>query len=127
MQSRQSGITLIGFIVILIVIGFFAYMGMKLVPPYMTYFGVRKAMTQEATEGVSGKTAEAIRRDFMFKLNFQYADQVITPDDITFTRTASGTSMDVTYDQRVPFIYNIDFLLHFHKTVKLQGTLGYSD
>ena len=123
MQSRQSGITLIGFVVILLIAGFFAYMAMKLVPPYMDYFGVSKAMQQVATEGVDGKTQNDIRRDFMFKLSFQYADQVITPKDIKFSRVDGGTNMAVSYDQRVHFIYNIDFLLHFEKNIKLQGNL----
>ena len=32
MKSKQSGITLIGFIILLAVAGFFAYTAMKLVP-----------------------------------------------------------------------------------------------
>ncbi|HET8553516.1 MAG TPA: DUF4845 domain-containing protein [Rhodanobacteraceae bacterium] len=123
MQSRQSGITLLSFIVILLIVGFFAFMAMKLVPPYMDYMGVSKAMEEVATEGVHGKSQNDIRQDFMFKLSFQYADQVITPKDITFVHTQGGTSMDVSYDQRVHFLYNIDFLLHFEKSVKLQGNL----
>lgn len=123
MQSRQSGITMISFIVILVIIGFFAFMAMKLVPPYMDYFGVSKAMEEVATEGVHGKSQNDIRQDFMFKLSFQYADQVITPKDIKFVHAGDGTNMNVAYDQRIHFLYNIDFLLHFEKSVKLQGNL----
>jgi hypothetical protein len=121
MKSRQSGITLFGFIFLLLVFGFFAFMAMKLVPAYIDFFSLSKAMTQVSTESVDGKTQNDIRRDFMFKLSFQYADQLITPQNIEFSRTDSGTDMKVAYDQRIPFISNIDFLLHFHKTVKLKG------
>ncbi len=121
MYSKQSGITLIGFVVVLLIAGFFAYMAMKLVPPYMDYFGVSKAMEQVASEGVDGKTQNDIRRDFMFKLSFQYADDVIKPADITFQRNDGGTNMTVDYEQRVHFVYNIDFLLHFNKSIQLQG------
>jgi outer membrane receptor for Fe3+-dicitrate len=123
MKSRQSGITLVGFLFMLLVFGFFAFMAMKLVPAYVSYFSLSKAMTQVATEGVDGKTQNDVRRDFMFKLSFQYADQLITPQNIKFTRVEDGTDMEVTYDQRIPFISNIDFLLHFDKTVKLKGNL----
>lgn len=123
MHSKQSGITLIGFVVVLLIAGFFAYMAMKLVPPYVDYFGVSKAMQQVATEGVEGKTQNSIRRDFMFKLSFQYADDVIKPKNIQFKRDKSGTNMIVDYEQRVHFVYNIDFLLHFNKRVQLQGNL----
>ncbi len=123
MHSKQSGITLIGFIVVLLIAGFFAYMAMKLVPPYIDYFGVSKAMQQVADEGVEGKTQNDIRRDFMFKLSFQYADDVIKPQNIQFKRDKSGTNMIVDYEQQVHFVYNIDFLLHFEKSVQLQGNL----
>ncbi len=123
MQSRQTGVTLFGFVVILIVVAFFAFMAMKLVPPYVEYFGVSKAMQQVAEEKTDGKSQHDIRQEFMFKLNFQYADQVIKPKDIVFTHANGVTSMNVAYDQHVHFIYNIDFLLHFQKNVQLQGRL----
>jgi len=43
MKTKQSGVTLIGFLVILLVVGFFGYMAMKLVPSYTEYGGVVKA------------------------------------------------------------------------------------
>lgn len=125
MPSRHSGMTLIGFIVILIIAGFFAYMAMKLVPSYIKYYSITKAMEQTASEGIDGKTKGDIRREFEFKLNFQYADDVMQPNDITFQSVDNGTNMNVDYEQRVPFVYNIDFLLHFDHTVKLQGNLLY--
>lgn len=123
MKSRQSGLTLIGFLFILLIAGFFAYMAMKLVPPYMHYFGVVKAMKQVSDEGVSGKSREEIYRDFSYKLSFQYADSTITPQDVTYKPTGGGTLMHVEYDKRVHFLYNIDFLLHFDKTVTLKGNI----
>lgn len=123
--SRQSGMTLIGFIFILLIAGFFAYMAMKLVPAYIQYFSVVKAMKQVSTEGVSGKSKNEIRRDFSFKLSFQYADSAIKPSDVHFIHDSTGYAMQVSYDDRIPFIYNIDFLLHFDKTVPLQGNLSY--
>ncbi len=123
--SRQSGMTLIGFIFVLLIAGFFAYMAMKLVPPYIQYFSVVKAMKQVSTEGVDGKSKDQVRRDFSFKLSFQYADSVIKPNDIRFIHNNGGNAMNVSYDERIHFIYNIDFLLHFDKTVPLQGNLSY--
>jgi len=127
MKSRQSGITLIGFLVILAVVGFLGYMGMRLAPSYSEYMGVEKAMTQISTAGVDGKSLNDIRRDLIFKLGFQYVDDAtITPSDITLERDreGGGARLRVAYDKVVPFMYNIDFLLHFDKTVPLQGNPG---
>ena len=126
MKSKQSGITLIGFLFVMAIVGFFAFMGMKLLPSYTEYMGVAKAMNQIATEGTNGKTLDEIRRELFFKMNFQYVDDAtIKPADITIQRDAGGTSqLNVNYDKTVPFMYNIDFLLHFDKSVALQGNLG---
>jgi hypothetical protein len=124
MKSRQSGITLIGFLVILAVVGFLGYMAMRLAPSYSEYMGVEKAMTQISTAGVDGKSLDDLRRELMFKMNFQYVDDAtIAPADITLVRDKEGgaTQLRVAYDKVVPFMYNIDFLLHFDKSVPLQG------
>lgn len=121
MKSRQSGITLIGFAIVLCVLGFFAFMAMKLVPSYIEFFGVKKAMTQIATSG-GATDLDSIRRDLIFKMGFQYVDDAtISPKDITLDRSNNGAVLHVDYDKQIPFIYNIDFLLHFQNSVPLKN------
>lgn len=123
MKSKQTGITLIGFLIMLMIVGFFGFMAMKLVPAYTEYMGVTKAMNQMASEG-GGKTATQVRNDLIKKLDFQYvSDDTITPQDITIKRSGNAAELNVSYDKRIPFMYNIDFLLHFEKSVALQGNV----
>lgn len=125
MKSKQTGVTLIGFLIVLVVLGFFAFMAMKLVPSYIEYMGVEKAMLQISTEGANGKTLDDMRRELAFKMNFQYVDDsTIQPSDVTLTRTNGAGTLNVQYDKQVPFFANIDFLLHFNHSVALQGTVG---
>ena len=125
MKSKQTGITLIGFLVILVVVAFFGYAAMKLVPAYAESMGVTKAMNQIATSGVEGKSLDEIRRDLLFKMGFQYVDDAtIQPQDITVERASTGNVLHVNYDKQIPFVYNIDFLLHFDKSVPLQGNVS---
>ena len=126
MKSKQSGVTLIGFLMIMAIVGFFAFMAMKLLPSYSEYMGVVKAMNQVASEGTTGKTLDDIRREMLFKMNFQYVDDAtIKPADITILRNNGDTNqLHVDYDKQIPFMYNISFLLHFEKSVTLQGNVG---
>ena len=126
MKSKQSGVTLIGFLVIMAIVAFLAYMGMKLLPSYSEYMGVVKAMNQVATEGTNGKSLDEIRRDLLRKMDFQYVDDaVVRPEDITIKKDAGGASqLQVAYDKEIPFMYNISFLLHFDKSIALQGNVG---
>jgi hypothetical protein len=121
MKSRQQGITLIGFAIVLLVLGFFAFMAMKLVPSYIEYFGVKKAMSQMATSG-NAQDLDGLRRELIFKMGFQYVDDAtIQPKDITLDRANNGAVLHVEYDKQIPFIYNIDFLLHFENSVQLRN------
>ncbi|RAO77980.1 DUF4845 domain-containing protein [Dyella jiangningensis] len=125
MKSKQSGITLIGFLFVLAIAAFFGYMAMKLVPSYIEFLGVSKAMSQVASGGVEGKTLDDLRRDLLFKMDVQYVDNAtIKPKDITLKRSGNGAELNISYDKRVAFLYNIDFLLHFEKSVMLQGNVG---
>jgi hypothetical protein len=125
MKSKQAGITLIGFLIVLVVVAFFGYMAMKLVPAYSEYMGVVKAMEQEATDGVDGKTLDTVRRDLMRKMDFQYVDDAdVAPSDITISHDDGGYQLNISYDRQIPFVYNIDFLVHFEKSVPLQGNIA---
>ena len=125
MKSRQTGITLIGFLIVMAVVGFFGYMAMKLAPSYSEFMGVTKSMKQVVSAGTTGKSLNDLRRELMFKMSFQYVDDAtIKLSDIKLLRDASGTNtLFVAYDKKIPFMYNIDFLLHFEKGVPLQGNV----
>lgn len=127
MKKQQQGLTLIGFIFVLIIAGFFALMAMKLVPAYVEYFGVVKAMKALAEEpDAASKSLGEIRSDLNFKASFQYVDDstLRNGQSVRIDRTRGKANLVVDYDKKVPFIYNISFLLHFTKTVPLSGNVG---
>lgn len=126
MKSRQTGITLIGFLILVAVVGFFGYMAMRLLPSYSEYMGVAKSMEQVAASGTAGRSLDDMRRELLFKMNFQYVDDAtIKPTNITLLHNAAGANtLHVAYDKKIPFMYNIDFLLHFEKGVPLKGNVA---
>lgn len=125
MKSKHAGMTLISFLILLLVAGFFAYMAMKLVPAYTEFMGVQKAMNDIASESFDGKSVLQIRNDLMKKMDYQYvSDGTITPDDITIAKGDQGLQLQVVYDKDIPFIYNVDFLVHFEKSVPIQGNIA---
>ncbi|MGA9342878.1 MAG: DUF4845 domain-containing protein [Rhodanobacteraceae bacterium] len=125
MRTRRKvlGITMIGFLIILIMVGFFAYLAMRLVPVYTEYFGVVKALEQERNEpGAAQKSLYDLRRDLNLKFDTQYVDETDVPAEaITLTRATTGATLRVHYERRVPFIYNIELLVTFDKAVLLSN------
>jgi uncharacterized protein DUF4845 len=126
MQRNNRGLTLIGFLVVLCVAGFFAYLAMRLLPIYVEYFGVVKAMETVKNEpGSAQKSIEEIRRDIMLKFNTQYVDESsVPPQAIQVKREAGGATLRIAYERRVNFMYNIDLVAVFDKSVILRNAGG---
>jgi hypothetical protein len=126
LKHRVKGITLIGFVIVLCVLGFFAYLAMRLIPMYVEYFGVVKAMEQVRSEPGSGqKSVDEIRREMSLKFDTQYVDDnSVPPAAIQLIRQGGGSTMRVAYEKRVPFIYNLDLVGKFDKSVNLSSASG---
>ena len=118
---RQNGMTLIGFAVVLIVAGFFAYAAMKLIPVYTEYFGVVKSMKSlQSMSGIETMSIEDIRRKLNVNFDIQYVDDSTIPEKNIQLITKDGQrKLRIFYDKDVPFLYNVDLLVHFDNTVDL--------
>ncbi|MFA7321899.1 MAG: DUF4845 domain-containing protein [Dokdonella sp.] len=125
-RKRSRGITLIGFLMLLGVVGFFGYMAMRLVPMYSEYMGVVKAMEQVRDEPNAANMAPAqVRGLLLLKFDTQYvADDAIPPQAIQVIRQGSAQTLSVSYERRVPFVYNLEFVGTFEKSVNLSATDG---
>lgn len=126
LHRKARGITLIGFVILLAVVGFFVYLGMRLVPVYLEYMNVVKAMEQVRGEaGMAQASPEQIRRSLSFKFSTQYvADDAIPPQAIQVVREGNAQMLRIRYERRVPFVYNIELLVSFDKSVNLSGGAG---
>lgn len=119
-RGRQQGITLIGFVVVLALISFGAFIGMKLFPVYSEYFSVVQAMKSVAQQpGVVRQEPRQIKEMVMKRLYVSYVESV-TRNDIKVSRTR-GASLQIKYEVRKPLIGNLDFVAKFDKTVELTG------
>src|SRR5690606_5084324 len=125
-KKRSSGITLIGFLMLLCVVGFFGYLAMRLIPMYTEYMGVVKAMEQVRAEpNAATMSPEQNRRSLSSKFDTQYvSDDAIPPQAIRVIRQGSASTLSVSYERRVPFVYNLEFVGTFEKSVNLSATDG---
>ena len=118
-KRKQSGITLVGFIIVMVVLGFFAYMGMVLGPAYSEYWGVVKAMNFVAGESTPNTSDfEQLRKGLDRQFNVGYVNS-ITGKDAKLVRDKAGNRLEIAYEYRKPFVYNIDFVVKFAHTVPL--------
>lgn len=119
MKRKQGGMTLIGFVMVLMVVCFFGYMAMVLGPAYSEYWGVVKAMNFVAGENTSNATdLNSMTRSLGKQFNVGYVES-IGGKDVKLVREKTGNSLVVDYEVRKGFVYNIDFVLKFHHSVPL--------
>ena len=122
MMRSQRGITLIGFVVILALVGVLAYLGMKVFPIYEQFFSVRSAMKGVASEPGVGQMDPAKIKDLFFRrLYVNYADEDLKPENIKIERKDNGYTMTVNYEVRRPLIADLDIIGKFNETQALVG------
>jgi len=113
---EQSGITLIGFLVVLMVVGFFAFLIMRLFPVYSEYYSVRQAMKAVAAEpGIATRTPEQVKEALDRRFNISY---VTTPkrNNVRVARQGGNYSLNVRYERRGPLVYNLEYIATFDHT-----------
>lgn len=120
MKRKQSGITLIGFIIVLGVVGLFAYMGMKLIPMYSEFYGVKQALQGLASEPeIATKDPAKIKDLFFRRLYISYAEN-IKAEHVKLERKDAGYVMTVKYEVRKPLIANLDVVGRFEAVKELR-------
>ncbi len=118
--QRQRGITLLGLVLVLFVIGFAAFVGMKLFPVYQEYFSVVQAMKSVAAQpGVNRRQAPEIKEMLMKRFYISYVESV-KRQHIKVVRQRD-LKVQIQYEVRRPLIGNLDFVAKFDKSVELKG------
>ena len=80
MKTRQTGLSLVALIVVLVILAVLALFGMKVVPSYMEFRGMKNAIQAIARERPNGAPAD-IRRAFENRANIDGFESV-KPQDL---------------------------------------------
>ena len=119
MKRTQRGITLVGFILVLAVVGLFVFVGMKLVPMYSEYYSVKAALKSLADQPDIADTDPAKIQDLFFRRLYISYSENVKPEHVKIKRIDKGWQMDVDYEVRKPMIYNLDVVGKFHASQDL--------
>ena len=123
MRQHQQGMTFIGLLCILVLVGIVAYAGIRLAPLYLNYMKVAKTMEAAAAEykaDAGGSGMQAVKNSLDRHWNIEditgldYHQIEITKDD------NGGLQMHVAYDDSAPYVANVFLTVHFDKTVKVE-------
>jgi hypothetical protein len=120
MRRRQQGMTFIGLLCVLGLVGVIGYAVIRLVPVYLNYMKIARTMEMTATE-VRGDNPDPGNMRRILERHWTIEDPTAVDfKDIEITKGDNGVSMHVAYDDAVPYIANVSLSVHFDKTVKVQ-------
>jgi uncharacterized protein DUF4845 len=123
MRSKQTGITFIGWVFLLIPLAVVGYAAIRLVPIYLNYTRVSRSMEQVASEAKADASTgtvnpQAVKNSLEKRLDIEGIEY---PDlkDFVIRRDGRGFFLDINYEDPVPFIANVSLLVTFQKSVPI--------
>jgi hypothetical protein len=114
-MKRQQGVTAIGWLIILGLVGFFVLLTLKMVPSYLEYYKV--VSTLESLESESGLSSPREIRDLIERrFDISYVS-TITHKDVRIQSAGQKYRVTAKYDSIVHLFYNVSVLMAFEKQV----------
>lgn len=123
-MKRQRGLGFIGLLTLLIGIIFLAIIGMKMVPAYLEYFAIKKAVAAITQGGqLRNATVADVRKAFELR---QAIDDFtsVGSKDLEITKDGSEIVVAFAYEKRIPLFYNISLLIDFAGSSKPTSAKG---
>lgn len=111
-KSRQRGVSMFGILLICIGMVLVAIGGLKVVPAYIEFFAIKKAVTGIVQSGEAKGTVADIRR--AFDKRAQVDDiQVVTGGDLEITKEGSDVVVSFAYPKKIPLFGNLSLYFDF--------------
>jgi len=113
MRKKQSGLSLIGMLILGVIAALIFILAMRCVPIVNEYFAVKKIINQIAESGLSPDTSVSdIRRDFDLRAAADYIDSV-KGADLAVVKRGGNFDISVAYERTVPIVANVSLLFQF--------------
>lgn len=122
MRTRQRGITLIGWVILLVPMAIVLYAAIRLTPVYLNYMKVTHSLQQVATEVKGDSTSAAMIRNALEKQFDVDSIDYPTVKDVKISKEGRGWNVEAAYDDQAPLISNVFILVTFDKSVRIGGT-----
>lgn len=120
--KRQNGMTAIGWMIVLALIGFFVLVTLRVAPAYMEYYKVVSTLESlEEETGWTEVTPQAIRNLVERRFDISYVHS-ITPRQLSIKSSGSYYIVTAKYDAVEHLFGNVSVLMKFHKQVRVRRT-----
>lgn len=112
MRLRQTGASLPGVLIIVVLVGMVGLLGIKLFPAYYQDFKVKSALDSLAREETRPSSPADVRNRLLRRLQVDSVNDV-RAEHVSVARERGVFVVDVTYEVRQSWFANIDLVTHF--------------
>jgi hypothetical protein len=120
--GAESGVSLSGLIVVLVVLGALALVAIKVTPAFIEYRAVKNAIVKAKADAGSG-TVREIQQAFDKNAGVNDVSS-ISGRDLVITRDGGSAEISFAYEKRVPLAGNVSLLLDFTGTTDPSGVVA---
>jgi hypothetical protein len=119
--KRQTGLTAISWLILLMIGGFFVLLLLRLGPIYLEYYKVKSVLTAVKGEHERSTMTPAQVKETI--LNRFYINEVrrLSAKDVKLKQANDGTQVEVQYEVREHILGNVDALVSFNETLELKN------
>jgi len=119
-KNRQGGMTGLGWLIVLGLIGFFAVVAIRITPMYMESFSVAGAVESLKSEPfVTQKSRAEIMSMLLKRFDVNDVKSVDPKRDIKIENGNGVLRVTVEYEARRPLMANLDVVGHFKEQVEI--------
>lgn len=120
-MRKQRGVTMIGWICLLVPMAIVLYAGIRIGPVYYNYYKILAAMEKTATELKSDEalTPKTIQTALEKRFDTGYVENINAREDVEVTKGDNGWEMTIDYDANEPLFGNLSMTVNFKKTVPI--------
>ncbi|MFQ5488406.1 MAG: DUF4845 domain-containing protein [Gammaproteobacteria bacterium] len=120
-KKKMKGLTGLGFLLLLVLIGFFALLAIRLFPIYLEHYNVTASLKSLQSEAQQAPLSRKEVKDLLLR-RFQINDiSHLGKEQIKVESRNRGKLVTIAYEVRKPFIGNIDLVVSFKDSLELQG------
>jgi hypothetical protein len=124
MRNRQSGITFLGLLVLIVVVGSWVYAAIRVAPLYLNYMKVANTLekVRDEYESNPGTTEAMLRKALERHFDIEMVnEEVFTYTDVVIRKEGGMFRVSAAYEDTAPLAYNIYILVSFDKTVEIRA------
>jgi Tfp pilus assembly major pilin PilA len=111
-SGKQRGITILGFMFVAAVLIIAAVVGFRVVPSYIEYFAVKKALEQALYETKDYNSPNEVRNSFKRRADTGYIESV-TAQDVIVVKDGNAITATATWNRKLPLVANVSLFIEF--------------